>query len=99
MRASNVLYKCEDCGCEIVDCENGTAEVTSPDLFVDCETCQRAGHDRMRELGQRMARRINDHFENMLRCDGELLIDADAGIIDPQFVTNGTNASNNIDNA
>lgn len=66
MTQQKVLYKCEDCGCEIVDCGDKTAEMTSPNLFADCETCQRASHDRMRELGQRAAQRINDEFLKML---------------------------------
>ena len=66
MSEPKVLHKCEDCGCEILDRGDGTAEVSSPNLFTDCESCQRASHDRMRELGQRAVEKINHEFLMLL---------------------------------
>jgi len=63
---SKVLYKCEDCGCEIIDRGDGTAEISSPNLFGDCESCEKASLDRMRELGQKSAQRINDEYMRIL---------------------------------
>ena len=77
--ASSILYECKDCNCQISDRGDGTADVILPNLFADCEACDREMHNRIRILGQQAARqRFNEYV---------------------RLLVNGTNASNNIDNA
>ncbi len=68
MSEQKVLYKCEDCGCEIVDRGDGHSEMAKPQgLFTECESCDKESIARFEQLGKQAAQRVNDAFMKMLK--------------------------------
>ncbi len=80
---SKTTYKCEECGCEIVDRGDGTAEVSSPRLFFDCATCSRATAGIIAEAGKRAAQRVNDEYMRILGA-GDFIVPGCVAVESPK---------------